>query len=98
MSRVVETKTRFGWFRCSPFRVDFFYPNDSVKTVTEYPRGEKACENLGKELRLSWIVMDPKGRHAVNVSSGKVAIIWRHWLSGKVQVRFTTVIGIRIRK
>ncbi|KAJ1390283.1 F-box protein [Sesbania bispinosa] len=37
----------------------------------EYPSGKEACENLGEELRLSWIVIDLKGKHAVNVRAGE---------------------------
>ncbi|KAJ1397686.1 F-box protein [Sesbania bispinosa] len=53
--------------------------------VMEYLRGEEACENLGEELRLSWIVIDSKGKRVVNASSGKAATVWRHWLSGPVK-------------
>ncbi|TKY61957.1 F-box protein [Spatholobus suberectus] len=93
LSRVVETETESGWFRCSPFRVDVLDPKDAVATAVEYPKSEEACEGLGEEFRLSWIVVDPKGRRAVNVSSGRAVSVERHWLSGEVRVRFATVVG-----
>ncbi|KAJ1405101.1 hypothetical protein SESBI_26043 [Sesbania bispinosa] len=95
LSKVVETETESGWSQCSLFRVDLLDPKDSIKMVMEYPRGEEACENLGGELRLSWIVIDPRGKRAVNASSGKAATVRWHWLSGEVQVRFATVVGRR---
>lgn len=93
LSKVVETETESGWFRCSPFRVDLLDPKDSIETGMEYPRDEEACGGLGEELSLSWIVIDPKWKRAVNVSSGKPVLVQRHWLSGEVQVRFATVLG-----
>ncbi|KAJ1405249.1 hypothetical protein SESBI_26013 [Sesbania bispinosa] len=50
----------------------------------EYPRGKEACENLGDERKLSWIVIEPKGKRTVNVLSGKAAMVRQHWLSGEV--------------
>ncbi|CAJ1884501.1 unnamed protein product [Sphenostylis stenocarpa] len=93
LSRVVETETESGWFRCSPFRVDVLDPKEAVATAMEYPRSEEACERLREELRLSWIVVDPEGKRAVNVSSGRAVSVERHWLSGEVQVRFATVVS-----
>ena len=93
LSKVVETETESGWFRCSPFRVDLLDPKDAIRTRIGYPRGEDACRSLGEELRLSWIVIDPKGRRCVNVSSREPVWVQRHWLSGEVQARFATVVG-----
>ncbi|XP_058740764.1 probable F-box protein At2g36090 [Vicia villosa] len=92
LSRVVETETESGWFRCSPFRIDILDPKDTVETSMDYPREDEACEKLEEELSLSWIVIDTKGKRAVNVSSGKPVSVNRHWLTGDVQVRFATVL------
>lgn len=91
LSRVVETETESGWFRCSPFRIDVLDPKEAVATAMEYPMSEEECERLGEELRLSWIVVDPKNKRAVNVSSWKAVSVERHWLSGEVRVKFATV-------
>ncbi|KAG4928456.1 hypothetical protein AAZX31_19G183100 [Glycine max] len=93
LSRVVETETESDWFRCSPFRIDVLDQKEAVATAMEYPRSEEACEILGEDLRLSWIVVDPNGKRAVNVSSGRVVSVERHWLSGEVKARFATVVG-----
>lgn len=88
-SKVVETETVTEWFRCSPFRVDLLDPKDVVK----YPVGDDdTCRDLGEDLRLSWIVIDPASKRAVNVSSGKAVTVHRHWLSGEVKVRFAMVV------
>lgn len=92
LSRLVETETESGWFRCSPFRIDILDPKDSVETSMDYPRDDESCKNLEEELSLSWIVIDPRGKRAVNVSSGKPVSVNRHWLTGDVQVRFATVL------
>ncbi|CAJ2632304.1 probable F-box protein At2g36090 [Trifolium pratense] len=92
LSKVVETETVSGWFRCSPFRIDILDPKDSVETSMEYPRNDEECKNLEEELRLSWIVIDPRGKRAVNVSSGKPVSVHRHWLTGDVHVKFATVL------
>ncbi|KAK7284830.1 hypothetical protein RJT34_19583 [Clitoria ternatea] len=92
LSKVVETETESSWFRCSPFRVDLLDPKDAVTTAMEYPRSDGACEALGEDLTLSWIVIDPKGKRAVNVSSVKAMSVERHWLSGEVKVKFATVV------
>ncbi|KAJ1385770.1 F-box-like domain superfamily [Sesbania bispinosa] len=92
LSKVVETETVTGWFRCSPFRVDLLDPKDVVRTPVKYPVDEDTCRDLGEEMRLSWIVIDPAGGRAVNVSSWKPVSVQRHWLSGEVHVRFATVV------
>ncbi|XP_062112681.1 probable F-box protein At2g36090 [Humulus lupulus] len=96
-SKVVVTETLSGWFRCSPFRVDLLHPKDVVPTRIPYPNEDKnddsACSNLAEELTLSWIVIDPTGRRAINLSSHKPVSVQRHWLSGEVQVRFASVLA-----
>ncbi|WJX79540.1 hypothetical protein P8452_62652 [Trifolium repens] len=92
LSKLVETETVSGWFRCSPFRIDILDPKDSVETSMEYPRNDESCKNLEEELTMSWIVIDPRGKRAMNVSSGKPVSVHRHWLTGDVQARFATVL------
>ncbi|OIW21394.1 hypothetical protein TanjilG_02561 [Lupinus angustifolius] len=92
LSKVVETETVTGWFRCWPFRVDLLDPKDSVQTPINYPIGDDTCHQIGEELRLSWIVIDPTRRRAVNVSSRSPVSVRRHWLTGEMEVLFTTVV------
>lgn len=92
-SQVVETETVTGWFRCSPFRIDMLEPKDLVPTPLPYPGTDDACRELGNDLTLSWIVVDPTGRRAMNVSSRRPVSVSRHWLSGEVHARFATVLA-----
>ncbi|PON82892.1 F-box domain containing protein [Trema orientale] len=94
-SKVVEAETASGWFRCSPFRVDLLHPKDVVQTRIPYPSGddEDACRNLAEDLTVSWIVIDPSGRRAMNLSSHRPVSVQRHWLSGEVHVRFKSVLA-----
>ncbi|KAH7512201.1 hypothetical protein FEM48_Zijuj12G0065500 [Ziziphus jujuba var. spinosa] len=91
-SKVVETETVSGWFRCSPFRIDLLEPKDVVTTPIRYPNGDNACGQLSEEFTLSWIVIDPRGRRAMNLSSHRPVSVQRHWLSGEVHVRFASVL------
>lgn len=90
LSKVVETETETGWFRCSPFRLDVIDPEDAVRTPVKHPVTDDTCRELREELKLSWIVIDPARRRAVNVSSRKAVSVQRHWLSGELQARFAT--------
>ncbi|PRQ44041.1 putative F-box domain-containing protein [Rosa chinensis] len=93
-SKVVETETVSGWFTCSPFRIDLLDPKDVVPTPVKYPVGQEAdtCRYLGEELRLSWILIDPVGRRAMNLSSHTAVSVQRHWLSGEVHARFASIL------
>ncbi|KAG2686674.1 hypothetical protein I3843_09G017300 [Carya illinoinensis] len=90
--KVIETETVSGWFRCSPFRLDLLDPKDMVSTPIRFPDCEDACLELEKDLALSWIMIEPTGRRAVNLSSHKAVSVQRHWLSGDIQVRFATIL------
>lgn len=80
-----------GWFRCSPFRIDLLDPKDVVPTEVRHPDDEVACESFAKEMSLSWVVVDPEGQRAANLSSHRPVSVHHHWLSGEVQVRFVTI-------
>lgn len=54
---------------------------------------DDTCRDLEEDLELSWILIDPIGRRAMNVSSQKPVSVQRHWLSGEVQVRFATILA-----
>ncbi|XAR69787.1 hypothetical protein NMG60_11001509 [Bertholletia excelsa] len=91
-SKVLETETFTGWFRCSPFRIDLLDPKDAVPTAIRHPDSASACCELAAEMTLSWVLIDPAGRRAANLSSHKPVAVERHWLTGEVQVRFSTVL------
>ncbi|KAF2307665.1 hypothetical protein GH714_030676 [Hevea brasiliensis] len=92
-SRVVETETESGWFRCSPFRIDMLDPKDTCATPIPHPETQDACRELAEELTLSWILIDATGRRAMNLSSHKPVSVQRHWLSGEVHARFVSILA-----
>ncbi|KAF8403339.1 hypothetical protein HHK36_011441 [Tetracentron sinense] len=92
-SKTHETETLSGWFRCSPFRIDLLDPKDVVPTPIRYPDGEESCRSLSEDLTLSWIVIDPTGRRAANLSSWRPVSVQRHWLSGEIQVMYASILA-----
>ncbi|XP_022889246.1 probable F-box protein At2g36090 [Olea europaea var. sylvestris] len=92
-TKVQETETVTGWFRCSPFRIDLLEPKDVVPTPIKHPEGD-TCTTIINHMTLSWILIDPIGRRAVNLSSHKPVTVQRHWLTGEMQVRFATILTV----
>lgn len=92
-TKVEETETVTGWFRCSPFRIDLLDPKDVVPTQIQHPNGDESCTAMMDDIRLSWILIDPSARRAVNLSSHKPVSVQRHWLSGEIQVRFASILA-----
>lgn len=91
-SRAVETDADSGWFQCSPFRIDVLDPKDAVRTAIRFPDAEQARRELGDGLRLSWVLIDPAGRRAMDLSSHAPVSVQRHWLTGELHARFATVV------
>ncbi|XP_030531773.1 probable F-box protein At2g36090 [Rhodamnia argentea] len=92
-SKTAETETETGWFRCSPFLINMLEPKDAVPTPVPFPSPDEACGDLGDSLRLSWVLIDPEGRRAMDLSSTAPVSIQRHWLTGEVHARFATVLS-----
>ncbi|KAK8593523.1 hypothetical protein V6N13_042907 [Hibiscus sabdariffa] len=92
-SKVVETETVSAWFNCSPFRVDLLDPKEAVSTRIPHPDKDDTCRDLEEDMEVSWIVIDPMGKRAMDVSSKRAVSVQRHWLSGEVQVKFGCVVG-----
>ncbi|CAK9159858.1 unnamed protein product [Ilex paraguariensis] len=44
-------------------------------------------------MALSWILIDPIGRRAVNLSSYKPVSVQQHWMNGEMQVRFALILA-----
>ncbi|CAK9314287.1 unnamed protein product [Citrullus colocynthis] len=93
-SKVHSIETETNWFLYSPFRVDLIDPKDSIPSPIR--RSEKYEDWLGhleENLTVSWIVIDPMKNRAANISSRQAVKVRRHWLSGDIQVQYTTVMG-----
>ncbi|XP_040993584.1 F-box protein At2g27310-like [Juglans microcarpa x Juglans regia] len=96
-SKVQETRTETetaGWFLCTPFRVELIDQKESVRTQIRQVGEEKAwLKQLEENLKLSWIVIDPTRKRAVNVSSGRPVSVQRHWFTGDIQLRYATIMA-----
>ncbi|GMJ09480.1 hypothetical protein like AT2G36090 [Hibiscus trionum] len=92
-SKVVEAETVSAWFKCSPFRVDLLDPKEAVSTRIPHPDKDDTCRDLEEDMELSWILIDPIGKRAMDLSSHRPVTVNRHWLSGEVQVKFASVVG-----
>ncbi|CAL5419641.1 unnamed protein product [Camellia sinensis] len=92
-TKVQETETLTGWFRCSPFRIDLLDTKDVIPTTVCHPDSDEACAELADEISLSWVLIDRVGRRAANLSSQKAVSVERHWLTGEVQVRFASILA-----
>ncbi|CAH8387220.1 unnamed protein product [Eruca vesicaria subsp. sativa] len=96
LSRVVKTETTTAWFRSSPLRIDLVDAKETVPTTAIEGGGrwtEDTCRDLEHGLTLSWIVIDPIGKRAADLSSHRPVTVQRNWLSGGVEAKFATVVG-----
>ncbi|KAI3461269.1 hypothetical protein Pfo_017932 [Paulownia fortunei] len=93
-SKVLVTETLSGWFLSSPFRIDLLEPKEMVPTPLKFDGEEGKCMELAEErLRVSWILIDPSKKRAVNVASLKAVEARRHWLTEDIQLRHATVVA-----
>ncbi|KAK6144192.1 hypothetical protein DH2020_021012 [Rehmannia glutinosa] len=92
-SKVLKTETLSGWFLCSPLRLDLLDRKETVTTPLKFDGEDGACTSLAAErLRVSWILIDPTKKRAVNVASMKSVEARRHWLTDDIQLRYATVV------
>ncbi|KAH6837222.1 hypothetical protein C2S53_001046 [Perilla frutescens var. hirtella] len=95
-SKLHSTETGTDWFRCSPFRVDLLEPKGvvptAVKNASAAADGDTRAGIL-KGMTLSWILIDPVGRRAANISTHEAVSVQRHWLTGEMQARFASIVG-----
>uniref|UniRef100_A0A1J3DDK6 F-box protein n=1 Tax=Noccaea caerulescens TaxID=107243 RepID=A0A1J3DDK6_NOCCA len=96
-SRVQVAETISGWFLCSPFRFDLIEPKELISTgvsLTNHWEDDTWKNDLEDNLSLSWIVIDPTRKRAADVSTGKPVSVHRHWLTGEIHVKFSTIFGV----
>ncbi|KAJ8749940.1 hypothetical protein K2173_013855 [Erythroxylum novogranatense] len=93
-SKVVETETVTEWFMCSPFRIELLEPKDYSQTWDEsdVEKENQWIKQLEENITLSWIVIDPELKRAVNVSSERPVSVSKHWLTGEAEMKFATIV------
>jgi hypothetical protein len=84
-SKVIELDTSSSWFLGSPFRIDTL--EDKSSELISFIRDISLSE-----LSMSWILIDPESKKALNVSSRSPVVIDRHWYTGETLVRYGLVI------
>ncbi|KAG8371146.1 hypothetical protein BUALT_Bualt13G0056400 [Buddleja alternifolia] len=93
-SKVFETETLSGWFLSSPFRLELLEQKETVATPLKFDGEDGACMSLAEErLRVSWILIDPAKKRAVNVGSVKAVESRRHWMTEEIELRYTAVMA-----
>ncbi|KAI3939176.1 hypothetical protein MKX01_002044 [Papaver californicum] len=90
-SKVQTTETLSGWFQYSPFRIDLLDPKFVLPTEIRFDND--SCRDLAECLKLSWIIIDPIGRRAANLSSGGAVSVQQHWLTGEIELKFVTIMA-----
>lgn len=93
-SKVLVTEARSTWFLSTPFRLELLDKKEMVALPLKLDGGgESSCITRAEEkLRVSWILIDPAKRRAVNVASRAAVEAGRHWLSDDIQLRYASVV------
>lgn len=65
-----------------------------VPTPIKHPEGDEECKLMIENMNLSWILIDPSGRRAANLSSQRPVAVQRHWLTGEVQARYASILAM----
>lgn len=91
-SKVEITETETEWFRCTPFRIDLLDRKEPVTTQVKFENDDVKFQlGIPKNMSLSWILIDPTRKRAVNLSSRFPVSVTRHWLTGDVQAEYAVV-------
>ncbi|XP_077234441.1 putative F-box protein At2g36090 [Tasmannia lanceolata] len=92
LSKILHTETLTTWFFSSPFRLDALDRREKPVNSSGDKSGD-ICRRLAEDLTLTWILIDPVRRRAVNLSSRRPVSVQRHWFSGEILVRFATILN-----
>ncbi|KAJ9558725.1 hypothetical protein OSB04_013339 [Centaurea solstitialis] len=96
-SKVESTDTApdSEWFRSAPFRIDLLEPKEIVPSEVKFSGDDREMQtDLEKNITLSWIVIDPTGNRAVNVSSVEPVSVQRNWLTDDIELTFAVVAAV----
>lgn len=93
-SKVLETETVSNWFLSFPLSLELLDPKEMVPTPLKVDE-DGACTSFVEEhLRVSWILIDPNNKRAVNVASHKAVDSRPHWSNGDIKLRYATVAAV----
>ncbi|GAB4859808.1 hypothetical protein Ancab_011288 [Ancistrocladus abbreviatus] len=88
-SKVREIDTTTGWFEYPPFRVDLLDPKENLRIPIEM----KSIQDLGENLTLSWILIDPTRERAVNLSSFRPVTVEKQWITSDIRMTYATILA-----
>ncbi|XP_073120393.1 F-box protein At2g27310-like [Henckelia pumila] len=90
-SKVLQTGTVTERFFSHPFTLNALDPTERIRTPLKYDGDYSATVSLAVEhLRVSWIVIDPHSKRAVNIAS-HVAVASQILANGDIELCYATV-------
>ncbi|KAL3828594.1 hypothetical protein ACJIZ3_017396 [Penstemon smallii] len=92
-SKVIVTETLSCWFLTSPFQVDLLGHKETVATPLKFEFEGACMSRVEERLRVSWILIDPVRKRAVNFASLKPVDVRRQWMEEDIQLRYATVVA-----
>ncbi|KAL1825656.1 hypothetical protein ACET3Z_012434 [Daucus carota] len=93
-SKVIVTDTGDDAFLNFSFWLDLLDNQESVKIPLKFEGDENKCMlKLKENLTLSWILIDPIRKRAVNISSLTPISVRPHWNGNDVQVMYATILS-----
>ncbi|KAL7116055.1 hypothetical protein ACP275_04G218900 [Erythranthe tilingii] len=90
-SKVMVTEADSAWFLNTPFRVDLLDHKETLTTPLKFDDDGTFISRARERLRVSWVIIDPVRKRAVNVASRQAVEARRHWLSEDIQLRYAIV-------
>lgn len=93
-SKVDAMNTSTDTFLDSKFEVKLLDQKESVMMPGKFD-GEKDMyfSNLKEYMTLSWIIIDPILKRAINVSSLRPVTIRLHWIGGDIEVKYAIIVA-----
>lgn len=93
-SKVDVMNTSTDTFLDSKFEVKLLDQKESVMMPGKFD-GEKDMyfSNLKEHMTLSWIVIDPTLKRAINVSSLRPVAVRLHWIGGDIEVKYAIIVA-----
>ncbi|WOG94543.1 hypothetical protein DCAR_0313839 [Daucus carota subsp. sativus] len=93
-SKVIVTDTGHNAFLDFSFWLNLLDSQETVKIPLKFEGDENKCMlKLKDNLGLSWILIDPIRKHAVNISSLTPISVRPHWNGNDVQVMYATILS-----
>ncbi|KAK7261192.1 hypothetical protein RIF29_27497 [Crotalaria pallida] len=93
-SKVHVTVTRKTWFLSTPLWLDILEPNEVVPTDLKFPGNDdvELLKHLEENLTLSWIMIDPSSKRAVNLSGRSVVSTRWQSLTEELEVVYAVMV------